>query len=171
MHSRRPYLVSTCIAAVAAFCASFALAKPPRIVGQPAPDFALKSLTGANIRLSEYRGQVVLVNFWARWAGGSRREIPVLEHIHATYARAGVAVLGVSVDEDLPRAREFARSLAVTYPLMFDVSYKIGKDYGLQKLPVTVLIDRAGIVRYVHEGLSRSTEQSYVDEIRELLGE
>jgi peroxiredoxin len=95
----------------------------------------------------------------------------MLEHIHATYSRAGVTVLGVSVDEDLPRAREFARSLAVTYPLMFDVSYKIGKDYGLQKLPVTVLIDRAGIVRFVHDGLSRDAEQTYVDEIRELLGE
>jgi peroxiredoxin len=171
MHSRRPYLVSLCIAAVAAMASSLALAKPPKIVGQAAPDFACKSLTGANIRLSEYRGQVVLVHFWARWAGGSRREIPVLEHIHNTYSRAGVMVLGVSVDEDLPRAREFARSLAVTYPLMFDVSYKIGKDYGLQKLPVTVLIDRAGIVRFVHDGLSRDTEQTYVDEIRQLLGE
>jgi peroxiredoxin len=167
----RPYIKTLCIAAVVAMSASLAFAKPPKIVGQPAPDFALKSLTGANIRLSEYRGQVVIVNFWARWAGGSRREIPLMERIHATYSRAGVAVLGVSVDEDLPRAREFARSLAVTYPLVFDVSYKIGKDYGLQKLPVTVLIDRAGIVRFVHDGSSRSVEQIYVDEIRELLGE
>ena len=80
-------------------------ADAPSLVGKDAPDFVLKALDGTNLRLSEYRGQVVLVNFWARWAGESREEMPVLNKINNTYGRAGLVVLGVSVDEDLQRAQ------------------------------------------------------------------
>jgi peroxiredoxin len=171
MISRRYKPIPFVAALAMLLVASLSTAKTPSLIGKPAPDFALKSLSGTNIRLSEYQGQVVIVNFWARWAGGSRREIPLLERIHSTYRRAGLIVLGVSVDEDRVRAMEFARTLPVTYPLMFDVSYGIGKDYGLVKLPVTYIIDRGGIVRYVHGGFPRDAEKAYVDEIRELLSE
>ncbi len=87
---------------------SIAAAPTPTLVGREAPDFVLKALDGRNLRLSEFRGQVVLVNFWARWAGDSRQEMPALDRINTTYGRAGLVVLGVSVDEDLGRAREFA---------------------------------------------------------------
>src|ERR1700684_2569259 len=84
---------------------AMAAASPPALMGKTAPDFVLKGLDGNNLRLSEYRGQVVLVNFWARWAGDSRQEMPALDRINTTYERAGLVVLGVSVDEDLVRAR------------------------------------------------------------------
>jgi thiol-disulfide isomerase/thioredoxin len=77
-----------------------AMAGAPTLVGRQAPDFVLKAMDGTNLRLSEFRGQVVLVNFWARWAGDSRQEMPALDRINATYSRAGLVVLGVSVDED-----------------------------------------------------------------------
>src|SRR5882762_5589343 len=82
------------------------LAAAPTLVGKDAPDFVLKAMDGRNLRMSEYRGQVVLVNFWARWAGDSRQEMPALVRLNTTYNRAGLVVLGVSVDEDLGRARE-----------------------------------------------------------------
>src|SRR6202165_4332010 len=94
-------------------------AAAPSLVGKEAPDFVLKSMDGRNLRMSEFRGQVVLVNFWARWAGDSRQEMPALDRINTTYNRGGLVVLGVSVDEDLNRAREFAGAMKVSYPLMF----------------------------------------------------
>src|SRR5271156_4631955 len=85
-------------------------AAAPTLVGKDAPDFVLKALDGSNLRLSEFRGQVVLINFWARWAGDSRQEMPALNRINTTYERAGLVVLGISIDEDVRRAREFAES-------------------------------------------------------------
>jgi len=73
------------------------LGAAPSIVGKPAPDFALRGLDGRNLRLSEFRGQVVLVNFWARSDGDSRQQMPALDRINITYQRAGLVVLGVSV--------------------------------------------------------------------------
>jgi peroxiredoxin len=146
-------------------------AAAPTLVGKEAPDFVLKAMDGKNLRMSEFRGQVVLVNFWARWAGDSRQEMPALDRINTTYNRAGLVVLGVSVDEDLARAREFAGAMKVSYPLMFDTGSSIGRDYQLEKMPMTILVDRAGVVRYSNVGFKRGDERAYLDHIRELLRE
>jgi len=155
----------------AAWAASSAAAAPT-MVGKDAPDFVLKTQAGSNLRLSEFRGQVVLLNFWARWAGDSRQEMPVLDKINATYARAGLVVLGVSVDEDLRRAREFADAMKVSYPIMFDTGgSSIGRDYLLEKMPMTILVDRSGVVRYSHVGFKTGDDRIYLEKIRELLRE
>jgi peroxiredoxin len=155
----------------AALTIDTAMAAPPSLVGKDAPDFVLRGLDGKNLRLSEFRGQVVLVNFWARWEGDSRQEMQALDRINTTYQRAGLVVLGISVDEDQRRAREFANSMAVSYPILLDTGSNIGKDYLLQKMPVTLLVDRAGIVRYSAVGFKRGDEQAYLAQIRELLRE
>src|SRR6266478_537409 len=160
-----------CGFAMGALLAAAALSAVPTLVGKPAPDFALRSMDGKNRRLSEFRGQVVLVNFWARWAGDSRQEMPALDRINTTYNRAGLVVLGVSVDEDWRRAREFADAMKVSYPIMFDTGSNIGRDYRLQTMPMTILVDRAGIVRYSNVGFKRGDERAYLDHIRELLRE
>jgi peroxiredoxin len=147
------------------------MAAAPTLVGKQAPDFVLKALDGTNLRLSEFRGQVVLVNFWERWAGDSRQEMPALDRINSTYSRAGLVVLGVSVDEDLRRASEFAGSMKVSYPILFDTGADVGRDYLLQKMPMTILVDRSGVVRYSNTGFKRGDERAYVDQIRELLRE
>ena len=141
------------------------------MVGKDAPDFVLKTLAGTNLRLSEFRGQVVLVNFWARWAGDSRQEMPALNKINTTYERAGLVVLGVSIDEDLRRARDFAEAMKVSYPIMFDTGSDIGQDYLLEKMPMTILVDRSGVVRYSHVGFKSGDDRIYLEKIRELLRE
>jgi peroxiredoxin len=141
------------------------------LVGRDAPDFTLKALNGSNLRLSEFRGQVVLVNFWARWANESRREMHALDRINDTYERAGLVVLGISIDEDLSRAQEFAESMKVSYPVMFDTGSEVGRDYQLGKMPMTILVDRSGVVRYSHVGFKRGDDRTYLDHIRELLRE
>jgi peroxiredoxin len=151
--------------------AASASAAAPTMVGKAAPDFVLRGMDGRNLRLSEFRGQVVLVNFWARWAGDSRQEMSALDRINTTYQRAGLVVLGVSVDEDLRRAQEFAGAMGVSYPILFDTGSDIGKDYLLQKMPMTILVDRAGVVRYSVVGFKSGDERAYLDHIRELLRE
>ncbi len=146
-------------------------AAAPSIVGKPAPDFVLRGLDGGNLRLSEFRGQVVLVNFWARSDGNSRQQMPALDRINITYQRAGLVVIGVSVDDDLRRAKEFASAMSVSYPILFDTGSDIGKNYFLQKMPMTILVDRSGVVRYAAVGYKRGDELVYLDQIRELLRE
>ncbi|HME40929.1 MAG TPA: TlpA disulfide reductase family protein [Steroidobacteraceae bacterium] len=167
-----PGLSSSLVAAVtAAFLIAASWAAAPSMVGKSAPDFVLKGMDGRNLRMSEFRGQVVLVNFWARWAGDSRQEMPALDRINTTYNRAGLVVLGVSIDEDLARAREFAGAMKVSYPILFDTGSDIGRDYLLSKMPVTILVDRGGVVRYSNVGFKRGDERAYLDHIRELLRE
>src|SRR5579872_4920044 len=115
---RRALLAGGVILGVA--LAASPLLAAPGIVGKPAPDFVLRGLDGRNLRLSEFRGQVVLVNFWTRSDGDSRQQMPALDRINITYQRAGLVVLGVSVDEDLRRAKEFASAMNVSYPILFD---------------------------------------------------
>jgi peroxiredoxin len=162
---------SVLIAAGLILSAGPTISAAPTLVGKDAPDFVLKARDGRNLRMSEFRGQVVLVNFWARWAGDSRQEMPALDRINTTYQRAGLVVLGVSVDEDLGRSREFGDAMKVSYPLMFDTGSELGRDYLLQQMPMTVLIDRAGVIRYSNVGFKRGDERVYLDHIRELLRE
>src|ERR1700733_6611645 len=166
---RRALLVGGVILGVA--LAATPLAAAPSIVGKPAPDFVLRGLDGRNLRLSEFRGQVVLVNFWSRSDGDSRQQMPALDRINITYQRAGLVVLGVSVDEDLRRSKEFATAMGVSYPILFDTGTEIGKDYFIQKMPMTILVDRSGVVRYSAVGFRRGDERVYLDHIRELLRE
>ncbi len=156
---------------LAALAIAAAQAAPASLIGKDAPDFVLRALDGRNLRLSEYRGQVVLVNFWARWEGDTREQMRALDRINTTYQRAGLVVLGISVDEDVRRAREYADAMAVSYPILFDNGPDLGKDYMLQKMPVTILVDRAGVVRYSVVGFKRGDERGYLQQIRELLRE
>ena len=165
----RVLLAGSVILGAVLCAASFGAA--PSLLGRDAPDFVLKASDGRNLRMSEFRGQVVMVNFWARWAGDSRQEMPALDRINTTYQRAGLVVLGVSIDEDLERARVFAAAMKVSYPIMFDTGSNIGRDYLLQKMPMTILVDRAGVVRYANVGFKRGDERAYLDHIRELLRE
>jgi peroxiredoxin len=166
---RRALIVGGLI--LGAALAGVSLAAAPSMVGKTAPDFVLRGLDGRNQRLSEYRGQVVLVNFWSRSDGNSRQQMPALDRINITYQRAGLVVLGVSVDDDLRRSREFATAMRLSYPILFDTGSEIGKDYLLQKMPVTILVDRSGVVRYSAVGFRRGDERIYLDQIRELLRE
>ena len=89
-------------------------APPADIVGQPAPDFALRSMKGPTVRLSEHLGEVVLINFWATWCGPCRQEMPLLDQLYGKYQRAGLVLLSVNIDETLEPAIEMAQTLKVS---------------------------------------------------------
>jgi peroxiredoxin len=141
------------------------------LTGQPAPDFALKSSTGANLRLSEYRGDVVMINFWATWCGPCRQEMPLLDELSSRYERVGFKLLGVNIDDDSNRAMAMIEELGVSFPVLFDARKEVSKMYDVSAMPVTVIVDREGTVRYVHHGYKPGYEEKYLDQVRSLLRE
>jgi len=140
-------------------------------VGLVAPDFALKSDSGRNVRLSELRGQVVLVNFWASWCNPCRQELPLLNKIFMQYRAAGFTLLAVSVDDNRKNAEGMLKQLALKFPTLFDGNKNVAKLYGVDTMPATLLIDRDGRVRYVHRGYYSGYERKYEQQVRELLKE
>jgi peroxiredoxin len=141
------------------------------LTGQPAPDFALKSSSGENLRLSEYRGDVVMINFWATWCGPCRQEMPLLDELYSRYQRVGFNLLGVNIDDDSSRAMDMINELGVSFPVLFDSSKQVSRLYQVDAMPVTVIVDREGNVRHVHQGYKPGYEQKYLDQVRALLRE
>ena len=136
-----------------------------------APDFALRSLEGPNLRLQEQRGRVVMVNFWATWCGPCRIEMPHLARLYDKYRASGFQLLGINIDEDPRQAATVATKLGLRFPVLFDTEKKVSKLYDLSTMPSTVLIDRDGKVRYIHRGYRDGYEDTYEKQIRELLKE
>ena len=141
------------------------------LTGQTAPDFALKSATGENLRLSEYRGDVVMINFWATWCGPCRQEMPLLDDLYGRYQRVGFSLLGVNIDDDSRRAMQMVEELGVTFPVLFDDRKEVSRLYQVEAMPVTVIVDRTGTVRHVHHGYKPGYEEQYLTQIRALLRE
>jgi peroxiredoxin len=141
------------------------------LAGQPAPDFALKSSTGQNLRLSEYRGDVVMINFWATWCGPCRQEMPLLDELYSRYQRVGFNLLGVNIDDDSSRAMAMINELGVSFPVLFDATKEVSRLYEVDAMPVTIIVDREGNIRHVHQGYKPGYEQKYLDQIRALLRE
>ena len=138
-------------------------------VSEIAPDFTLKSIDGKNTRLKEYRGQVVLINFWASWCGPCRQEMPLLERIDERYKDAGFTVLGVNVEGKAGPAKEVATKAGVSFPVLVDEGQKVSELYDLESMPSSVVVDRDGVVRYVHRGYKPGDEAKYLEVVKKLI--
>ncbi len=153
---------------MALMASSALLASEP---GSPAANFTLKSAEGENIRLSEYRGQVIMLNFWASWCGPCRQEFPHLDALHKKYSDLGFSVFGVNVEQDRAQADKVLREIPVSFPILFDDQNKVSKLYGIDAMPMTVLVDRNGITRFIHRGYKPGFEKAYDKEVRVLVKE
>ncbi|WP_455198352.1 TlpA family protein disulfide reductase [Kaarinaea lacus] len=140
-------------------------------VSGPAPDFTLKSRSGENLKLSEYRGDVVMINFWASWCGPCRQEMPLLEEIYQKYSDLGFELLAVNVEEDSSKADDLLRDVRVTFPILFDNTNKVSKLYKVVAMPSTVIVDRDGNIRYLHKGYLPGYEEEYRKQVKELIRE
>jgi peroxiredoxin len=138
-------------------------------VSGPAPDFTLKSRDGKNVRLSELQGQVVMINFWASWCGPCRQEMPHLEDIHEEYADYGFTLLGINVDEKQELAEKLLAQIPVNFPILFDPSSTVSKQYNVDAMPTTILIDRDGSLRHLHRAYRPGFEDMYRDQIKALV--
>ncbi len=136
-----------------------------------AADFTLKSNAGKNIRLSEQRGQVVMVNFWASWCGPCRKEMPLLNDLYNKYHKLGFNLLGVNIDEDPKLAEKVLVDIPVNFPILLDSKNSVSELYGIDAMPTTVLIDRNGKVRHLHRGFKSGYELTYEQQIKALIKE
>lgn len=146
------------------------LANASSVSGQ-APDFTLHSRSGQNLRLSDYRGQVVLLNFWASWCGPCRQEMPLLNVLYKRYSKLGFTILGVNVDTDSSKANHYLRDVKVSFPILYDTQNAVVKKYNVNAMPTTVIIDKNGKMRYLHQGYKPGYENDYRKEVIELLRE
>ena len=137
----------------------------------PAPDFTLKSSSGKNLKLSEHRGDVVLINFWASWCGPCRQEMPLLSELHDKYKALGFTVLGVNVEQDSGDAKKLLEDMPVSFPVLFDNDSTVSKQYDVVAMPSTVLVDRNGRMRYLHKGYKPGEEEIYLEMVRSLIRE
>lgn len=139
--------------------------------GATAPDFQLNSASGKPVSLSDLKGQVVLINFWASWCGPCRQEMPILDQLYHSYQAAGFTLLGVNVEPSAGDASKFLKSTPVSFPVLYDPNSKVSQLYQVSGMPSTIIVDREGKIRYVHHGYKPGDENEYLDQIRSLTQE
>jgi len=128
-------------------------------MNRPAPLFTAPALDGGTVRLEDYRGQVVLLNFWGTWCEPCKRELPALQAAHEQLGGEGLAVIGVNLTDDeqlqgrnTAQIAAFLSQFGVTYPIALDLEGAITNDYRVFPLPTSFFIDPEGAIRYMHIG-------------------
>jgi peroxiredoxin len=139
-------------------------ARPP-LVGGPAPEITLKDLQGQEVKLSDLRGKIVLLNFWATWCKPCKEEMPAMQASYDKLRDQGLVVLAVNELEDTEKVIEHVRKHGHTFPVVMDHDNVVANRYGVVGLPVSFLVDRQGIVRERVSG-SLLTEDRIADLVR-----
>lgn len=121
-------------------------AKPPQ-VGGPAPPFTLNDLEGRPVTLTDYKGKVVLLNFWATWCEPCKKEMPEIQAAYEQYKEQGLAVLAVNFGENADPTVSFVHHGRLTFPVLLDRNASVAERYAVINLPVTFFIDPDGIIR------------------------
>ncbi len=142
----RPKVLLASLVTVTAFLTGCQRPQRPVVVGEPAPDFTLPSLAQDSIALSDYRRQVVILNFWATWCPPCVEETPSLEKFSAEMRKLHVAVIGVSVDQDEAALKKFAADYHLSFPIARDPNQALASRYGTSIFPETYILDRNGRV-------------------------
>jgi peroxiredoxin len=135
-------------------------------VGSTAPDFALVDLDGNTVRLSDLRGQVVMLNFWAVWCGFCQIEFPAIQAGYEAHRDQGFVVLAVDVQEERDVVRAFMEDMGATFPALLDAQAEVTLAYRIRGLPTSVFIDQDGIIFAVHIGpLDKEALDDYLTQV------
>lgn len=169
------FIKGAALALVFLLCGVAAIASDA-FMGKPAPDFETADVNGAKISLSALKGKVVWVNFWGLRCGPCVRELPALQAIYAAHSKEGLLIVGVNadgVDADFIKKsfveREDLKSLNLTFPLVPDMEFSLIDKYQLMGAPLNVMIDKAGVVQFYHEGYEDGDEKKYEEIVKSLL--
>ncbi len=159
--------------AAALFGAGLCPAAAPAYVlqGKAAPDFALRATSGSNFRLSEHRGEVVMLVFWGSRCGQCGPQLASLSRMVDTYRSAGLAAFAVNVDDDQGAAADFAVTHPVSFPVLLDPAKAVAREYRVDNLPMLLLVDRAGAIRHVHREYRSGSDALYLEQVKVLLDE
>ena len=141
---------------------------PAPVIGHPAPDFTLVDLEGNQVTLSDFRGKVVFVNFWATWCPPCRAEMPEIEAVHQEYKDKGVVVIGVDIAEPESTVRQYVQQGGFSWTFVLDSTGEVARDYQIVAIPTSFFIDREGVIRAVNIGAmtKRAMETKLAEAIR-----
>lgn len=143
--------------------------KPPELkFGAPAPDFVLNDLSGKAVRLSDYKGKIVLLEFWATWCPPCKLAIPELNELHEKYADSNLVILAVSMDEDIDSVKDFVADYDVIFPVLFD-DKKISESFGIYTIPTALVLDEEGIVIQYHLGYAPGIFEELLKDVKDRL--
>lgn len=137
-------------------------------IGKEAPDFALKTLDGGtSISLKGLRGNIIVVDFWASWCAPCRRSLPKLSALQANIR--DVRVVAVNIDDERINGAEFLRRYGINVVSVYDEKKDVVRKYDIPAMPTALILDRKGIVRFVHEGYTDEDIEQFKKEIHGLL--
>ncbi|MFM8321451.1 MAG: TlpA family protein disulfide reductase [Chloroflexota bacterium] len=127
--------------------------------GTPADDFALPDLAGKTVRLSDFRGKVVVFNFWATWCGPCVEEMPIFERYQQQYP--GFVMIGIDTEETAEQVQAFLKTTSINYLILVDQQAEAAEQYRVQLLPTTIIVDANGEIRYRHYGVLSAEQLDY----------
>lgn len=137
---------------------------PSQLVGRAAPEFSLKSFNGDEVKLSDFRGKTLLVNFWASWCHPCREEAPALERTYMSLSRDQVEFIGINIMDDRKSAEEYIKSFGGTFVNIYDPENRIHLDYGVGGVPETFFVNPDGIITGKHRGpLTEKMIMNYIE--------
>lgn len=137
-------------------------------VGSVAVDFTLEALDGSEVSLGQYRGDVVLINFWATWCPPCRAEIPDIQEAYQERKDEGLVVLGISVEETYDSVAPFVELAGMSYPVLLDELSQVYNTYRAPGLPMSILVDEEGVIQKRHVGqLTRAQLDEYLNQVLE----
>jgi len=156
-----------CAVLLASGCIRPSPETPSVEIGRPAPPFKLPDLNGRQVSLEQYKGKVVMLDFWATWCGPCRMTMPVLEKLQKEYAN-NMVLLAINLQESAKDVREYARQQNLNSQILLDESGSVGETYGTGSIPMQVLIDKAGIVRHIQIGFNPRMASQFRAQIEQL---
>jgi thiol-disulfide isomerase/thioredoxin len=135
------------------------------VIGSPAPDFSLTSLDNQTVKLSQFRGTPVLINFWATWCPPCKEELPLLVKTHQAN-QDRLVILGVDMAEEAGVVRDKVREVGITYPVLLDSQNEVTNRYQVRGYPTSLFVDKNGIVQRITVGqLTEDTIKSALDRV------
>ncbi|WP_236606059.1 TlpA family protein disulfide reductase [Sandaracinus amylolyticus] len=161
-------VVAAGIAVFALTIAASAMALDP---GARAPELGLRDLQGNQVTIASLRGRVVVVDFWASWCEPCADSMPVYQRLYNQYRERGLTIVGISQDQRVDNARQFASRHHLSFPVLFDEGHAIANRYRPSRMPTSYVIDRGGIVRHVHAGYRSGDGDRLEREVVALLGQ
>ena len=140
------------------------------LLGNPAPSFSAESVNGkGKVSLDDWKGKVVLVDFWATWCEPCKKSFPKLEELRVKYNASGFEVVGISEDDENSGIKEFGENHGAKFPLVWDKDKAIANKWHPPNMPSSFIVDKKGVVRFVHLGYHDGEEKEIEQEVKSLL--
>lgn len=135
------------------------------------PAIDVPDRAGEKVSLAGLKGKVVLIDFWASWCGPCKQEMPVLEALHNKYAKQGLVIVGVNIDNNPKKMNNFLKATPVSFRLVHDRKLAVASKYEPGTMPSSYFVGRDGTIRYVHEGFRKKDAAELEARVKELIAE